>query len=54
MKYVLAIVMALGLAACGEPDAQRIKVQKELEEFNAKCQKNLQDEECKQLRAQNG
>lgn len=41
-----AVVMALGLAACGEPDAKRIEVKKELSDFQAKCKANPQDAEC--------
>ncbi len=46
MKFLIAAVLALGLAACGEPDAQRVKVQEELKAFQEKCKANPRDAEC--------
>lgn len=46
MKTLLVALAVVGLAACGEPDAKRIEVKKELSDFQAKCKANPQDAEC--------
>ncbi len=54
MKYVITICFLFGLVACGEPDAERQKVLNDLKEFQAKCQKNPQDIECKEAESRKG
>jgi uncharacterized lipoprotein YehR (DUF1307 family) len=47
MKTLLvAFVIALSLTACGEPDAKRVEVKKELKDFTEQCKANPQAPEC--------
>ncbi len=46
MKTLLVALAVVALAACGEPDAKRIEVKKELKDFTELCKANPQAPEC--------
>lgn len=54
MKFFITCIIAAGLVACGQPDAERQKVLDDLKKFQEKCLKNPQEKECKDAEGRKG